>query len=219
MRRAAQAGVAAMVATFAVAPSASADLVHLSTGRTLSVREVRVVEGRAILTLRTGGQVECPADLIVRIDPDEVPWPEPEAGVATPVAMAAPTAPFNDLIGPLAEAHRVDARLVHAVVAVESAYRPDAVSPKGAMGLMQLMPATARQYAVRDPYDPRANLEAGIRHLRGLLDRYELPLALAAYNAGEGAVARHGGIPPFRETEAYVERVLRLARGVSGLGR
>ncbi|MCL4845986.1 MAG: lytic transglycosylase domain-containing protein [Acidobacteria bacterium] len=202
-----------------VAPSVSADIVHLSTGRTLSVREVRLVDGRAILTLRTGGQVECPADLVVRVDPDEVPWPEPEAGVIAPVAAAASTAPFNDLIGPLAEAHRVDARLVHAVVAVESAYRPDAVSPKGAMGLMQLMPATARQYAVRDPYDPRANLEAGIRHLRGLLDRYELPLALAAYNAGEGAVARHGGIPPFRETEAYVDRVLRLARSGSGLGR
>lgn len=201
MRRAAQAGVAAIVAMLGVAPSVSADIVHLSTGRTLSVREVRLVDGRAILTLRTGGQVECPADLVVRVDPDEVPWPEPEAGVIAPVAAAASTAPFNDLIGPLAEAHRVDARLVHAVVAVESAYRPDAVSPKGAMGLMQLMPATARQYAVRDPYDPRANLEAGIRHLRGLLDRYELPLALAAYNAGEGAVARHGGIPPFRETE------------------
>ncbi len=219
MRRAAQAGVAAIVAMLGVAPSVSADIVHLSTGRTLSVREVRLVDGRAILTLRTGGQVECPADLVVRVDPDEVPWPEPEAGVIAPVAAAASTAPFNDLIGPLAEAHRVDARLVHAVVAVESAYRPDAVSPKGAMGLMQLMPATARQYAVRDPYDPRANLEAGIRHLRGLLDRYELPLALAAYNAGEGAVARHGGIPPFRETEAYVDRVLRLARSGSGLGR
>lgn len=219
MRRAAQAGVAAIVAMLGVAPSVSADIVHLSTGRTLSVREVRLVDGRAILTLRTGGQVECPADLVVRVDPDEVPWPEPGAGVIAPVAAAASTAPFNDLIGPLAEAHRVDARLVHAVVAVESAYRPDAVSPKGAMGLMQLMPATARQYAVRDPYDPRANLEAGIRHLRGLLDRYELPLALAAYNAGEGAVARHGGIPPFRETEAYVDRVLRLARSGSGLGR
>jgi hypothetical protein len=219
MRRAAQAGVVAIVAMLGIAPPASADIVHLSTGRTLSVREVLVVDGRAILTLRTGGQVECPADLIVRVDPDEVPWPEPDVGVVAPVALAASTAPFNDLIGPLAEAHRVDARLVHAVVAVESAYRPDAVSPKGAMGLMQLMPATARQYAVRDPYDPRANLEAGIRHLRGLLDRYELPLALAAYNAGEGAVARHGGIPPFRETRAYVDRVLRLARSGSGLGR
>jgi len=76
---------------------------------------------------------------------------------------------------------------------------------------MQLMPATARRYAVDDPYDPGKNLDAGIRHLRDLLDRYEVSLALAAYNAGEGAVLRYGGVPPFPETRDYVARVLRRA--------
>lgn len=212
MNRAVQVVAGAFVAVVAASATASADLVYLSTGRTLSVSAVRIEGGRAILTLRSGGEVECPAHLIVRIGEDEVPWPVAGAQSAPALPATRVEAPFADLIAPLAEAHRVDARLVHAVVAVESAYRPDAVSPKGAMGLMQLMPATARQYAVRDPYDPRANLDAGIRHLRLLLDRYDLPLALAAYNAGEGAVARHGGIPPFRETRAYVERVLQLAR-------
>ena len=76
------------------------------------------------------------------------------------------------------------------------------------MGLMQLMPATARQYAVADPYDPQANIEAGIRHLKSLLDRFDVPLALAAYNAGEGTVRRYGGMPPYRETRSYVSRIL-----------
>jgi soluble lytic murein transglycosylase-like protein len=87
------------------------------------------------------------------------------------------------------------------------------VSPKGAMGLMQLMPATARQYAVIDPFDPVQNLAAGLQHLRGLLDRFgkgRESLALAAYNAGEAAVSRYGGIPPFRETQNYVRRILSL---------
>jgi soluble lytic murein transglycosylase-like protein len=90
------------------------------------------------------------------------------------------------------------------------------------MGLMQLMPATARQYSVTDPYEPAANLEAGIRHLRSLLDRYDIRLALAAYNAGEATVQRHGGLPPYPETRAYVDRVLRRLnhyRGQPAVGR
>ena len=112
------------------------------------------------------------------------------------------------LIEPLALAHGVDARLVHALVAAESNYAPQARSRKGAMGLMQLMPSTARQYALTDPYDPKANLDAGIRHLKSLLDRFDVPLALAAYNAGEATVRRYGGIPPYRETRSYVSRIL-----------
>jgi soluble lytic murein transglycosylase-like protein len=78
------------------------------------------------------------------------------------------------------------------------------------MGLMQLMPRTARQYDLDDPYDPAGNVDAGARHLRDLLDRFDLPVALAAYNAGEGAVRRYGGVPPYRETRDYVARILRL---------
>ena len=98
---------------------------------------------------------------------------------------------------------------MHAVIEAESNYRPRARSRTGAKGLMQLMPATARQYAVENPYDPRANIDAGVRHLKDLLSRFDLRLALAAYNAGEGAVRAYGGLPPFAETRSYVTRILR----------
>ena len=123
----------------------------------------------------------------------------------------APQAPYDALIDSVAAAHGVDAKLVKALIQVESAYKPHATSKKGAMGLMQLMPETARQYAVADPYDVRANIEAGIKHLKSLLDRFPKPLALAAYNAGEAAVLRFGGVPPYAETITYVSRILTIA--------
>jgi soluble lytic murein transglycosylase-like protein len=111
-------------------------------------------------------------------------------------------------------AHRygVPEQLVSALISVESGFNPRAVSPKGARGLMQLMPATASQLGVRDAFDPVENIDGGVRHLRGLIERFEnnLPLALAAYNAGEGAVAQYGGVPPYRETQQYVTRILRI---------
>jgi hypothetical protein len=199
----------------AVPGVASADLVYLVNGRSLSVKEYRVEGRKARLVLRNGGEVECDVSLISRVEPDEVPYPEPVSDAPSQVVVAARVSagsgPFAELIEPLAVQHRVPSALVRAVVETESAYRPSARSPKGAMGLMQLMPATALQYAVRDPYDPRTNLEAGIRHLRMLLDRYDIGVALAAYNAGEGAVQRYGGIPPYRETREYVVKVLRRA--------
>jgi soluble lytic murein transglycosylase-like protein len=117
--------------------------------------------------------------------------------------------PFADLISTVAASHNVDARLVHAVIEQESNYQARARSKKGARGLMQLMPATARQYGVANSYDPKANLDAGVRHLKDLLSRLELPLALAAYNAGEGTIRRYGGLPPFPETQSYVRNILR----------
>jgi hypothetical protein len=201
-----------LVALLGTAPMARAELVFLTTGRSLSVKAHRVEDGRMILELRDGGQVTCDVRLVARVEPDEVPWPEEapvDARRPSVGANAGPLTPFDHLIDPLAARHGVEAALVKAVVATESAFAPTARSHKGAMGLMQLMPATARQYSVADPYDPSANLEAGIRHLKGMLERYEIRLALAAYNAGEGAVQRHGGIPPFPETRDYVERVLR----------
>jgi soluble lytic murein transglycosylase-like protein len=104
----------------------------------------------------------------------------------------------------------VSPQLVKAVIRVESGYQERARSRKGAMGLMQLMPDTARQYAVANPYEPTSNIEAGIKYLKSLLDRYELKLALAAYNAGEAAVKRFGGVPPYPETQKYVADILRL---------
>ena len=96
---------------------------------------------------------------------------------------------------------------------VESNYKPRARSSKGAMGLMQLMPSTAREYNVRNPFEPKANIEAGIKHLKALIDRFDssLELALAAYNAGPGAVEKFNGVPPYRETRNYVTRILSLA--------
>lgn len=113
---------------------------------------------------------------------------------------------------------QLDPELVRAVVQVESAYRPGAESHKGAMGLMQLMPETARQLAIEDPWDPNENVRGGTIYLRHLLDRFggELELALAGYNAGPEAVQRFGGIPPYEETLAYVEKVLRIYRNEPG---
>jgi soluble lytic murein transglycosylase-like protein len=112
----------------------------------------------------------------------------------------------------MSQAHGVDPLLVSALIQVESGYRPRARSPKGAMGLMQLMPSTARLYKVRNPFDPKANIEAGIKHLKTLIERFDdVELVLAAYNAGEGAVKKFNGIPPYRETRNYVSRILSIA--------
>ena len=121
---------------------------------------------------------------------------------------AAAALPYGRLVEDAASRHRVDPLLVHAVIAVESRHRPDAVSPAGAQGLMQLMPGTARILGVVDPFDPRANVEAGVAYLRRLADEFGTVLALAAYNAGPGAVREHGGVPPFPETRGYVRSVL-----------
>jgi hypothetical protein len=120
----------------------------------------------------------------------------------------------------VAARYGVPANLVAAVIEAESDNNPRAVSRRGARGLMQLMPKTARTLGVSDPFDPRANIEAGVRHLRALMDRFDnnLPLVLAAYNAGEVAVIKYRGIPPYRETRAYVKRILKkLARRTAAL--
>ena len=111
--------------------------------------------------------------------------------------------------------HNVDPNLVRAVVKVESNFNPNAVSRKGAMGLMQLMPSTARQLKVQNPFDPEQNVDAGVRHLKQLLESYggDVKLTLAAYNAGSGAVARSAGIPRFAETQNYVRRITSLYYG------
>jgi len=122
---------------------------------------------------------------------------------------------FNDLIEQTAYKHQVDAKLVHAVIQTESAYNADAESPKGAVGLMQLMPDTAKRFGVIDRNDPDQNVDGGIRYLKHLIDLFnpKIDLALAAYNAGENAVMRNNNtIPPYPETQNYVKQVLALYR-------
>ncbi len=137
-----------------------------------------------------------------------------ENGVATGAKPA--TGDLDALVKEAAALHGLHPDLLGAVIAAESSFDDGVVSPKGAMGLMQLMPATARELDVSDPFDPRQNVEAGARYLRQLLDRHRGPdgeesfvRALAAYNAGGGRVARYNGLPPYRETIEYVRRVLR----------
>jgi soluble lytic murein transglycosylase-like protein len=141
---------------------------------------------------------------------------EPEKNVAgNASANLANKARFDKIISEVADTYGVDEALLHAVITVESRYSPNAVSRKGAAGLMQLMPETARRYGVADSLDPVQNLHGGTRYLRDLLKLFDsdVSLALAAYNAGESAVIRHGRrIPPYRETASYVPRVLALYR-------
>jgi len=120
-------------------------------------------------------------------------------------------AEIMEQIDAVAARHHVSPRLVAAIIAVESEFNPRAVSRRGAQGLMQLMPATAAHLDVQDSFDTRENIEGGVRHLRVLMDRYhnDLPVVLAAYNAGDTAVLTYRGIPPYRETRQYVIRVLR----------
>ncbi len=124
-------------------------------------------------------------------------------------------ADLKELVHSVSREHGIDPKLVDALVRVESSYDPDAVSHRGAMGLMQLMPETAQRLDVNDPFDPEENVRAGVKEFARLVERYSgnLQLALAAYNAGEGAVAQYRGVPPYAETRAYVSRILTLYTG------
>jgi soluble lytic murein transglycosylase-like protein len=137
------------------------------------------------------------------------------AGLRSTRSAAADRArPYDDLIREQSRTNGVRADLVRAVMQVESGFNPYARSPKGAMGLMQLMPATARLYGVRNAFNPSENVRAGVAYLRELLDRYSNneELALAAYNAGPGAVDKHGQtVPPYRETQSYVAQINKMA--------
>jgi hypothetical protein len=207
-----------LMLAFWAAP-AQAEIIFLVSGRSVSVKTHRVDGDKIILTLRSGGEVTCDRSLVDRILPDEVPFPEPVAaaqtvsGEETPApASVLESTPYGEIISAMSEAHGVDPLLVRALIQVESNYQARARSRKGALGLMQLMPSTARVYNVRNPFDPRANIEAGIKHLKSLIARFGgVELGLAAYNAGEGAVTKFNGIPPYRETRNNVSRNLALA--------
>jgi soluble lytic murein transglycosylase-like protein len=197
---------------------AAADIVRLSNGLTLTVDHVQFDGEFAVFVMANGGTVRTLRSLILDVRPDENPGAREMALRALAASRAAgrPQPALEALVVRIDRAAArigLDVRLAHAVVRAESNYRPLAVSPKGAMGLMQIMPVVAQQYAVRDPFDVDQNLDAGLRHLKRLLQRHStLSLALAAYNAGEGAVARYGRVPPYRETQDYVRKVMALYR-------
>ena len=140
--------------------------------------------------------------------------PQAQGIRVTRSATSSRAAAYNDLISEHSKNHGVRADLVRAVMQVESGFNPSARSPKGAMGLMQLMPSTATQSGVTNAFNPAENVRAGVAYLRELLDRYSNneELALAAYNAGPGAVDKHGqSVPPYRETQSYVTRINKMA--------
>jgi len=155
---------------------------------------------------------EAPAAQVARAEAataETTPAP-PSAPVPTPTATDTDgRVDLDTYIKQVAAKYDVPADLVAAVIEAESSRNPRAVSRRGARGLMQLMPKTAKRLGVDDPFDPRANIEAGVKHLRAMIDIFgnDLPRVLAAYNAGEVAVIKHRGVPPYRETRAYVKRI------------
>jgi len=169
-------------------------------------------DGSVVRLYANGGVTEIPAPQITGFEADEMEPPTP------PPVLQVPTT--DDLIADAAKRSGLPVEFVKSVVAAESAFRADAVSPKGAIGLMQLMPSTAREYGA-EASDPRQNIEAGTRYLRDLLlkyqhDDHQVLRALAAYNAGPGTVDRYHGVPPYRETIDYITRVLRKYAKASG---
>jgi soluble lytic murein transglycosylase-like protein len=188
---------------------ASADTLFLRSGKTLKIEALSCRESTCVASL-AGGDVELRAADVMKVEPDEeVEAPAPEAQGAAPSAPAPRS--LEQMVSDAARRYALPASLVRAVAKAESSFDPRAVSPKGAQGVMQLMPGTARELGVRDAFDPAENIDAGARLLRRLLEKYEgrLGEALAAYNAGAGAVAKHKGVPPYRETRAYVRKVVK----------
>jgi soluble lytic murein transglycosylase-like protein len=186
----------------------SADLAVLRNG--FSIRHERRQEmgamTRLYLNLDGSNYADVPTTQIEHFEEaPPLPVADPaETSQKTPVIL-------EQAISASSERHRIDPDLIASVIRAESAFNPHAVSPKGAQGLMQLMPKTASRLGVENPFDPQANVEGGTRYLRELLVRYNFDLikALAAYNAGPLRVEQYGGVPPYRETRAYVARIVR----------
>ena len=207
------------------ASPARAELVVLTDGNVLKVTGYEAVGEQAWITLSFGGRMTVPIERVERVVDDEVvpapPAEEVEAVVAEAPAppiplrfsedQPVPEGPYGALIYETAKRHSVNPQIVAALIRQESAGNRRAVSHKGARGLMQLMPATAIRFGVRKEhlFEPEHNLEAGVRYLSWLLDQFPNDLAkvLAAYNAGENAVVRYQGIPPYKETRNYVKRI------------
>ncbi len=192
----------AVAAVSLLSPAAArADYAVLRSGARIQITGYERIGDSIRLTV-AGGQINIAASDLISIEPED-------NFQALPVVPAAEDIPYEDLIHAAAQKHGLDEKLITEVIAVESNFNPKAVSSKNAQGLMQLLPKTAREYSVRDVFDPAQNIEAGTRYLKDLLARYRgnLKLALAAYDAGPETVDRYGGVPPFPETQNYVRQI------------
>jgi len=213
------------------ANAASASIAVFTDGRTQKIDSYAVEEDVVHLTLQGGGKISLPILRVDRIVDDEIVPVEiveevkqivEEQGGVFPKrswrfseeSMPLWESKYNDIIVKAARFHDVDAALVSAVIKAESDYDPKTVSHKGARGLMQLMPATAKRFGVRNSFDPEQNIYAGTKYLRWLLDKFDgnADFAVAGYNAGEGNIAKYAGVPPFRETVNYINRIARHIR-------
>jgi len=203
--------------------AAASEVVQFADGRTLRVAGL-VAEGEALrLSLEGGGTIVVPAWRVVGWRPIAAEPQRQLAGAQQPrvTRWRSTAGMFADPIARAARVHRLDPALLTAMAEVESSFDPAAVSPKGAQGLLQLMPATAERFGVDDAFDPSQNVDGGARYLSWLLRRFEgrTDLALAGYNAGEAAVERFNGVPPYRETRNYVEKVMAGAARLRDAGR
>jgi soluble lytic murein transglycosylase-like protein len=191
----------ALAAVAVLSPAARADYAVLRSGMRLHVTGYELAGDRVRLNV-AGGEVEIASDELIAVEPEDFIPASESATVAFDVRYA-------DLIRAAAQKHGVNEKLIAHVIAAESNFDAKAVSRKNALGLMQLLPQTAARYAVTNIFDPAQNIDAGTHYLKDLLGRYRgnIPLALAAYNAGPEMVDRYGGIPPFRETQNYVKQI------------
>jgi hypothetical protein len=203
-----------LVMAVAAWPAFGGEYVVLSSG--LKLRADRHEQSGGVIRLfYNGGVTEVPEKLVSGFEEEEVVTPEPVAAVdehvvaATPETPALPSRDPKEMVRAAARRSGLPPEFVESVAQVESGFRPDAVSPKGALGVMQLMPGTAKTLGA-DPHDTAQNIDAGTRLLRDLLIKYDgdVVKALAAYNAGEGAVDKYQGMPPYNETRWYVKKVI-----------
>jgi hypothetical protein len=223
----------AALAVFLLASQASASIALFTDGRSMKITAYKLVDDTAIqLSFKNGGAMTMPLTRIERIVDDEVieveKAPEVQKLIETGVfpkqswcydAGRGPIfrSKYDKLIVDAAKKFDVDAALVSAVIKAESDFNPREISNKGARGLMQLMPATAERFGVVNSFDAKANINGGVRYLRWLLNTFEgnADLAVAAYNAGEGNIAKYNGVPPFRETINYINRIAKHIRSAA----